>query len=135
VRLQLVQVLFGQLLQVEQYIVSAFQGADDLVELELQGLVVAVLRVLDQEDHQKGDDGRRRVDHQLPGVAIVENGSREYPRRDDEEGQQERNRMTHLFGNPLGEAGKKILGIHHEDLHFIRRTIRIAIRTNVMKTM
>jgi hypothetical protein len=45
--------------------VRAFDGAYDLVELDLERRSVAVLRVLDDEDHQEGDDRRRRVDHQL----------------------------------------------------------------------
>ena len=47
-----VQFLVVHLFQVEQRIVGQFHGADDLIQLDLQSLCVAVLRVLDQE-HRK----------------------------------------------------------------------------------
>jgi hypothetical protein len=47
-------------------------GADEFVELYMHRLGVAVLGVLDEEDHQKGDDGRAGIDHELPSVAEVE---------------------------------------------------------------
>jgi hypothetical protein len=34
----------------------------------MQDIGIAVLRILDQEHHQEGDDGGRSVDDQLPGV-------------------------------------------------------------------
>ena len=54
--------------------------ADQLVELDLDGRAITVLRILNQKDHQEGDDGRARVDHELPGVGIVEQraGKRPY---------------------------------------------------------
>jgi len=45
--------------------ISRGTGADKLIELCLNGGAVPVLVVLDQEHHQKGDDGRAGVDHQL----------------------------------------------------------------------
>ena len=45
---------------------------DQLVQLGLHRRTVAVLGVLDQEHHQEGDDGRAGVDHQLPGLAELE---------------------------------------------------------------
>jgi hypothetical protein len=29
---------------------------------------------LDQEHHEKGDDGRAGIDHSLPGIGVVEQG-------------------------------------------------------------
>ena len=40
------------------------------VEFHLDRGAVAVLRVLDQENHQEGDDGRAGVDDELPGVGV-----------------------------------------------------------------
>ena len=42
--------------------------ANEFVQLDLNGGAIAVLRILDQEHHQEGDDGRARVDDELPGV-------------------------------------------------------------------
>ena len=46
-------------------------GANQLVELGLQRSAVTILRILDQEHHQEGDDGSCRVDDQLPRVGVV----------------------------------------------------------------
>ena len=54
----------------------ALHGPDQLVQLELHRRGVAVLGVLDQEDHQEGDDRGAGVDDQLPGVAEVEDRAR-----------------------------------------------------------
>ncbi|KAG1062323.1 hypothetical protein G6F40_017956 [Rhizopus arrhizus] len=53
----LFQPLFVQLFQVEQLVVGLGRRADQLVELDLHRRGVRVLRVLDQEHHQEGDDG------------------------------------------------------------------------------
>jgi hypothetical protein len=46
--------------------------ADQLIELGLYRGAVAILGILDQEDHQERDDGRARIDDELPGVGKVE---------------------------------------------------------------
>ena len=48
------------------------QPVRDRVELVLDGFVGPVLAVLQQRDHEKGDDRRGRVDDELPGVDVLE---------------------------------------------------------------
>ncbi len=60
-----------------------FNGLDQFVELEVDGAGVAVLRVLNKEDHQKRDDGGARVDDELPGVGVVVERTSEGPYHDD----------------------------------------------------
>ncbi len=60
---ELVQVVLLQLFEVQQRVVRAPRGADQFIDLDLQGFGIAVLRVLDQEHHEKGDDGGAGVDH------------------------------------------------------------------------
>ena len=43
------------------------QRGHDLVQLQLHGQRVLVLRALDEEHHQEGDDGGAGVDDELPG--------------------------------------------------------------------
>ena len=52
---------------------------DKLVELDLNGCVVAVLRTLDQKNHQKSDNCRSRVDDELPRVRVMEDWSGRRP--------------------------------------------------------
>ena len=51
--LEQVQLLFRQVLEVHQRRVRSLQRAQQLVELQLHRRAVAVLRVLNQEYHQK----------------------------------------------------------------------------------
>ena len=44
-------------------------GYVQFVQLHLHGLGITVLGSLNEEYHQEGDDGRPRIDHQLPGIA------------------------------------------------------------------
>ena len=44
---------------------------------------VAVLRVLNQKHHQKSDDGRSRVDDQLPRIGKMKSGAGDEPHEDD----------------------------------------------------
>ena len=54
------------------FIFRALHRQNQLGEFELDGQSIPVLGVLDEEDHQKGDDGRAGIDHELPSVAEVE---------------------------------------------------------------
>src|SRR5438105_4445308 len=49
-RLELVEFFVGEVLDIDHLIVSVLDGADHLVELQVQRLCVPVLRVLDKED-------------------------------------------------------------------------------------
>src|SRR5687767_6529242 len=64
--LQLVELLVSRLLEIHQVVVRARERADQLVELELDRVALAVLGVLDQEHHQERHDRRAGVDRQLP---------------------------------------------------------------------
>src|SRR5437667_12881800 len=63
------QLGFRQLLDASNAVFGPLHRDDQLAQLHLQRNGVAVLRVLDEEDHQKRDDRRRGVDDELPGIA------------------------------------------------------------------
>ena len=56
-----------------------------LVELDVHREIVAVLRVLDDEDHKKRNDCRARVDDELPRFGKFEQRPRRCPEDDDRE--------------------------------------------------
>ena len=58
---QLVELFLGQLLDADVAVLRS-AGANDLVELGFDRGTVAVLRVLDQEDHQEGDETCAGID-------------------------------------------------------------------------
>src|SRR2546423_3004115 len=82
--LESLQLLVGHVLQVSHARARALHSAQQLVELEVYGLRVAVLRVLDEEDHQERDYRRARVYDELPRIRVAERGAGHGPDDDDQ---------------------------------------------------
>ena len=87
---QQIERLVVELLEIEEHVARLLRHPDQLVDLDMHGGGVAVLRVLDHEHHQEGDDGGRRVDHELPGVAEAEERPQHRPNDDARERRQGR---------------------------------------------
>jgi len=51
-------------------------GADELIQFDLQCFGIPVLYILNQEHHQERDNRGSGVDHELPVVTEVEEGGR-----------------------------------------------------------
>jgi hypothetical protein len=80
-----VELFFGETLHVNQLVVSALDRVNQFIELEMERLRLAILRVLDQENHQEGDDRRTSVDDKLPGFGVLKIGSSRGPGDDRQE--------------------------------------------------
>jgi hypothetical protein len=85
VRAQGVELFFGELLDVQELVLGSTKGADDLVELDVHCLTIAVLRLLNDEDHQERDDRCSGVDDELPCVAESEVRAGHAPQHNQEE--------------------------------------------------
>lgn len=72
-------VLFRQVFNVDHAIAGTFLRRQQLIELQLNCQRLFVLRALDQKDHQKRDNRRGGVDHQLPGLGVANKGTGECP--------------------------------------------------------
>ena len=107
-----IELFLGFVLQVHRRVARALGGADQLVELQVQRLGVAVLGVLNQEHHQEGDDRRPGVDDQLPGVGPAE--QRPGDRPDDE--QRER-----------GDEGRCLAGLTRHPVREPRERVRLHL--------
>jgi hypothetical protein len=103
-RLEGVELLALELFEIEQRVVRALRGPDQLVELDLDRFGVPVLRVLNQKHHQKGDDRRAGVDDQLPGVAEAEKRAGDDPDRDHCHSKHEDPRPAAKVGCGFGEV-------------------------------
>jgi hypothetical protein len=57
---------------------------DQFIKLRLNGRSITVLGVLNDEDHQKRNDGSARVDNELPRVGEVKQRTAECPCRDNQ---------------------------------------------------
>ncbi len=101
----------AQAFYIDHLVASRIDGADELIELEIDGAGVAVLGVLDEEDHQEGDDGGAGVDDELPGVGVVEDGAGERPGDDDQAGRDKGPLGAHEGGGLSGEAAEPVAGM------------------------
>src|SRR6266542_1930118 len=76
---ELLQVLIGEIFEIDKFIARAPDGADELIQLQLHGLGVAVLCVLNKKHHQEGNDRGGCVDDKLPGIGKMERWPSKYP--------------------------------------------------------
>src|SRR6185437_10193850 len=90
----------------QQRIVGAVSGPQQFIQLQLHRFAVAILRILNQEHHQERHDGRGRVNHQLPGVAVMEKRAGHDPSEDAQGREPEGNRPPGPSGNASGEVAE-----------------------------
>src|SRR3546814_9667411 len=70
------------------------------VELGLHRRAVTILRILDQKDHEKGDDRGGRIDDQLPRIRIAENRAAKSPSDNQEHRHDEGQRSEEHTSEP-----------------------------------
>ena len=75
-----------------ELVVGAFDGDDQVGELDLQCQRVAVLAVLKQKHHQERDNRRAGVDDELPCVAETEDRTGGEPHNDNRQRRKKRRR-------------------------------------------
>ena len=87
--LEVLEVFIGEPFKINKLVSSAFNGTYDLVEFQINGFRVTVLRVLDEEYHEEGDDGCASIDNELPGVREVRCRAGQPPNGNDDGCQRE----------------------------------------------
>src|SRR3954447_18536274 len=90
VRFQGAQLILGFVFSADEIVVGAGDSSNQLIELEMHGHGIPILRVLDQEHHQEGDDRCAGVDDKLPGVGEAKEGAAYCPDDQNEECHDER---------------------------------------------
>src|SRR5438552_1145800 len=58
---ELLKLLIGKVLEIDEFIARVFDRANEFVQFQMNCFCIAVLRVLNQKDHEKGDDCGGRV--------------------------------------------------------------------------
>ena len=76
------------------------------VKLDLDGSAVPILGVLDQKNHEEGDDGRARVNDKLPRIGIMKNRPRDGPQEDHTHGNQKRDCAASGLRRTVGDLTK-----------------------------
>ena len=130
--LKQVQLFVGGILQVQHVIAGFLNSSYELVQLQVDGFGFAVLRVLDKEHHQEGDDRGAGVYGELPGVGKPEKRATYNPGQEHEESKDKspwgsspsRNvtskfpkKFVHLLNNPGWQAwvlpARTLTGLYH----------------------
>jgi hypothetical protein len=88
---------------------------DQLVEFKVYCFGVAVLRILDQENHEEGHDRRTSINYKLPGIGEAKDWTRYDPGDDDCYGNDKRPWRAKGFCSFVGKLPKKI--VHERHLH------------------
>src|SRR5882757_6146548 len=84
-----------------------FARPDELVEFDLDCRSVPVLRVLDEEYHEKRHDRGSGIDDELPRVREIEDWSGDRPGDDDQRCRDERDGATGKLGGVVGDMAEQ----------------------------
>ena len=84
--LKFVELEVAEIFDVDHLITGLVDSPDEFVQLQVDGASIAVLSVLDEEDHEEGDDSGSCVDDELPGIGEVKHGASDGPDNDDQSG-------------------------------------------------
>jgi hypothetical protein len=101
------QLFVRQVLQPHKCIVR-FADANEFVQLHLDRGGVTVLRILDQEHHQKRDNGRAGVDHKLPSIREPEERTRNRPDNHGPESKGKHPGSTYFAGTDLRDFSEQL---------------------------
>jgi hypothetical protein len=105
----LAQLLIAQLFRDCKAVPGSLCRDEQFIELCVNRLAVTILSVLDEENHQKGDDCRSRVNNQLPGVGKLKEGACDPPNYDDHHGKKECRDRPRQIGYRVREPAKDIV--------------------------
>src|SRR5882762_11965006 len=101
---ELRQLVIGHIFKIHHLVTRAFDGEDELVELEVKSLGVAVLGILNEKYHQERNDGCAGVDDQLPRIGVMKEGPEERPYDDYPDGSKKSPGAAHHIGCLAGKA-------------------------------
>jgi hypothetical protein len=74
----------GKFFKIDKFISSAFQRSNYFVEFQMSRFGIAVLRILNEKDHQESNNCRSGINNELPGIRIMKRRTGQSPNDDDE---------------------------------------------------
>ena len=126
--LEPIEFLIAQVFEINKAGASAADAAEKFVQFEVKSFGVAVLGVLNNENHQKGDDGRAGVDDELPGIGEVEHRTEHGPDHDGGERQQKGCRRADRQRKPVSADAEAVLKREAVRI-FRKRLMRVGSRS------
>lgn len=80
-----------------------------LVELEVHGVRIPILRILNEEYHEKSEDGRPGVDIELPGIRKAEDEAAHRPCNDEKNSRGKREWRAKHYARSVCTPAKYIM--------------------------
>jgi hypothetical protein len=102
----LFEVLPASLVHPDHRVRRPVEGADQLIELQLDRPVVVVLRVLDDDEQHEREHGQSRGSHELPAPGEAEHPSRDEPGPHGDHDRHDRPRRPRQVGDVAGAASE-----------------------------
>src|SRR5690606_31259391 len=99
-----VELMVAELFGLNEAIVCFLDREDQLIEFGLHRLAVAILAVLQDEDHEEGNDRRRGIDNELPGLREAKERPGDGPRRNQCHGERESHGTAGKIGDQVRET-------------------------------
>jgi len=115
---QFIKFFVREMLNPDKCILS---GADshEFIELDLDSGAIAILRVLNQENHEKGNNGGPGIDDELPSIRVTKYRPCDRPDNDHANRQHERESSACRPRGGIGRIGKNMIGaLNARMLHF-----------------
>ena len=69
------EIFVGKFFKIDELISSAFQRPNYFVEFQMSRFPIAVLRILNEKNHQESNNRRPGINNELPGVRIMKHGA------------------------------------------------------------
>src|SRR4030095_11839318 len=69
------QIFVREFFQIDKFVSSAFHRSDYFVEFQMSRFCIAILRILNEKDHQESNNCRYGIDNEQPGIRILERGA------------------------------------------------------------
>lgn len=79
-----IEFFITELLNIHHFVLRFVDSVNQFIELQIDGVRVAILGVLNDKDHQERNDRGSGVDHQLPRVGVVKHGTSCCPDNDND---------------------------------------------------
>ena len=69
--LKAVKIFVGKFFKIDKFISSVFQRPNYFVEFQMNRFGIAVLRILNEKDHQESNNCRSGINNELPRIRIM----------------------------------------------------------------
>ena len=69
------EIFVGKFFKIDELISSAFQRPNYFVEFQMSCFGIAILRILNEKDHEESDNRRPGIDNELPGIRVMKHGA------------------------------------------------------------